>query len=265
MQRLEAAYDEAPWDEWVAGDPLGQVRRFDDPRDREAAGFVAASLAYGRVGSICSAVERVLAAMEYRPHEFLASRGWRDVDRFAGCSHRFHTPAAIVATLRAAGVAIERHGSLRDTFLLGWSPRQSDTTEALASFVDRLRQYAGPLDDPALYATRHFLASPADGSACKRLNLFLRWMVRTGPPDCGAWPEIEPSALLIPVDVHVARIARTLGWTARVTPGLAMSREVTETLRRLDPRDPTRFDFVISHLGMDGLAGRLRPKSSLPS
>lgn len=262
---MEAAYEGAPWDEWVASDPLGQVRRFDDPLDQEAAGFVAASLAYGRVSSICAAVERVLSVMEYRPHAFLASRGWCDVERLAGCSHRFHTPAAIAATLRAAGTAIERHGSLYDTFLLGWSPRQRDTSEALSAFVSRLREYAGPLDEPALYAARHFLASPSDGSACKRLNLFLRWMVRKGRPDCGVWGDVDPARLLIPVDVHVARIARRMRWTTRVTPALAMSRDVTEAMRRLDPSDPTRFDFVISHLGMDGLAHRLQPVAAVPS
>jgi uncharacterized protein (TIGR02757 family) len=265
MVNLESAYATAPWDEWVCGDPLWHVLQHPDPRDREIVGLVAASLAYGRVASIMSSVERVLAAMDHRPYEFLMAFDARDAERFSDCVHRFHTPVAIVATLTGARRVIQKHGSLKEAFLNGWSSRHPDTTAALASFVALLRENSGPLETPELYGLRHFLACPNDGSACKRLNLYLRWMVRTGTPDTGAWPEVYPAALLMPVDVHVARIARRMRWTRLATPNLAMAREITASLRRADSRDPTRFDFVISHLGMDGLDLHLQSNPVLTS
>lgn len=256
---LESAYATAPWDDWIRRDPVWHVRRFTDPRDQEIAGMIAAALAYGRVGSIMPSVERVLAAMDHRPFDFVTQFDpQRDTERFGACTHRFHTPCAVVAMLRAMQMGIERHGSLHEMYLAGYRPGARTTTEALVRYVDGLRGFTeeeyGPWGHRKdLYGWRHFLASPDDGSACKRLNLYLRWMVRTGIPDVGAWPEVSPAQLLVPVDVHVAAIARRLGWTRRASADLKMAEEITAVLRRADPEDPTRFDFVLSHLGMERL------------
>jgi uncharacterized protein (TIGR02757 family) len=253
-EALEAAHASAPWAEWVARDPLSFVRRYQDPMDQEIAGIVAASLAYGRVGSILPSVGRVLDAMENAPRRFVEEfEPERDAARFAACIHRFHTPDAIVAMLSALQAAVERHGSLGAMFLAGYDDRAVDTSDALTRFVERLRGYTSEIaDEKALYGWRHFLASPADGSACKRLHLYLRWMVRSGTPDVGAWPQISPAHLLVPVDVHVARVARRMGWSRRAAADRRMSEEITAALRLADPKDPTRFDFVLSHSGMEG-------------
>jgi uncharacterized protein (TIGR02757 family) len=256
---LEQAYSDAPWDLWIAKDPVYFVRWFADPRDQEIAGLIAAGLAYGRIGSIMPSVERVLAAMDWQPWRFVTECDPEcEPERFADCTHRFHTPRSVVVTLAVVRRALERHGSLQSLFLKGYSEHHEDTRPALTAFVDSLRGFANDLDDAWLdgagvYGLRHFLASPADGSACKRLNLYLRWMVRSGPPDVRAWPEVSPAKLLIPVDVHVARISKCLGWTTRSAADMRMSVEITNVLRRFDPTDPIRFDFVLSHLGMDGL------------
>jgi uncharacterized protein (TIGR02757 family) len=256
---LEQAYHDARWDAWIENDPLAFVRRFADPRDQEIAGIVAASLAYGRIGSIMPSVERVLAAMDWQPYRFVTECDpVCEAERFAECTHRFHTPRSVVVTLAVVRRALERHGSLRELFLKGYSVRHEDTRPALSAFVDDLRAIADELDaawrdGPAVYGLRHFLASPASGSACKRLNLYLRWMVRTGKPDVGAWPDVAPAKLIVPVDVHVARIARSQNWTSRAAPDMKMALDITSVLRRIDPADPIRFDFVVSHLGMDGL------------
>jgi uncharacterized protein (TIGR02757 family) len=251
---LEAAHARAPWEEWVAKDPLWHVRRYSDPLDQEIAGIVAASLAYGRVGSILPSVGRVLDAMDASPRRFLEGfEPLRDADRFAACTHRFHTPAAVVAMLGALQAAVARYGSLGAMFLAGYDERAADTSDALTHFVAGLRAFTPPIaDEKALYGWRHFLASPADGSACKRLHLYLRWMVRSGAPDVGAWPRISPRQLLVPVDVHVARVARRMGWSRRAAADRRMSEEITAALRLADPEDPTRFDFVLSHSGMEG-------------
>jgi uncharacterized protein (TIGR02757 family) len=254
---LESAFRDAPWERWIAGDPVAFVRRFTDPRDQEIAGLVAAALAYGRIGSIMPSVNRVLAAMDWEPYRFVTECDPEcEAERFADCTHRFHTPRALIATLVAVGRAIRRHGSLCELFLAGYRESDADIRPALTRFVNELRMLTADgagawLDEKDLYGWRHFLASPEDGSACKRLNLYLRWMVRSGTPDVGAWPGVSPAKLLIPVDVHVARIARALHWTSRASADMAMSLEITAVLRKLDPVDPVRFDFVISHLGMD--------------
>ncbi len=262
-ETLEAAYAATPWEAWIAADPLWHVRQFDDPREQEIVGLIAAGLAYGRVGSIMPSIDRVLAAMDREPFLFVTHFDpERDAPRFERCIHRFHTPDAIVAMLYATRQAIDRFGSLGAMFLAGHDEDAANTAPALAAFVDRLRAFTegghGAWSrTSALYGWQHFLASPADGSACKRLNLYLRWMARTGVPDVGAWPGIRPSQLLVPVDVHVARIAKALGWTKRATVNLAMAREITDVLRTFDPQDPTRYDFVLSHLGMERLTSRL--------
>lgn len=253
-EALEAAYARAPWDAWVAKDPLWHVRRFVDPLDQEIAGIVAASLAYGRVGSILPSVGRVLGAMDNAPRRFVEGfRLEKDAERFAGFAHRFHTPAAITAMVMAMQGAVERYGSLRALFLTGHDEAAPDTSEALTRFVRELRDLTpGEPGDKALYGWRHFLACPTDGSACKRLHLYLRWMVRPGVPDVGAWPEVSPAKLLVPVDVHVANVARRMGWTRRASADRRMAEEITAVLRRADPLDPTRFDFILSHSGMEG-------------
>jgi uncharacterized protein (TIGR02757 family) len=252
---IEQAYSDAPWDLWIEKDPVSFVRRFDDPRDQEIAGLIAASLAYGRIGSILPSVERVLAAMDWQPWRFVTGCDPEcEAQRFDDCTHRFHTPRSVVVTLAVVRRALEHHGSLHALFLSGYSEADSDVRPGLTAFVNELRGFAHDLDGAGSYGLRHFLASPADGSACKRLNLYLRWMVRNESPDVGAWPGISPAKLLIPVDVHVARIAKCLGWTTRLSADMRMSLEITDVLRRLDPADPIRFDFVLSHLGMDGLA-----------
>lgn len=255
---LEQAYADAPWDLWIAKDPVSFVRRFADPRDQEIVGLIAAGLAYGRIGSIMPSVERVLVAMDWQPYRFVSECDPEcEAERFAYCTHRFHTPRSLVVTLAVVRRALERHGSLGALFLRGYSGQDEDTRPALTAFVDALRGLADNLDDTwqdgtGAYGLRHFLASPADGSACKRLNLYLRWMVRSGPPDVQAWPDVSPAKLLIPVDVHVSRLAKRFGWTGRSAADMRMSVEITKVLRRMDPVDPIRYDFVISHIGMEG-------------
>lgn len=252
------------WEDWVCSDPIGVVRSYTDPLDQEIAGFIAASLSYGRVTSICQSVRKALDRFIPNPRDFVLNMPESASD-FSGFSHRFHTPEAMCLLVLTLRRALHKYGSLKALFLKGWKETHISTEFALAAFVDELRALA-PLADCCAgsegYAFRHFLASPRDGSACKRLHLFLRWMVRTGPPDLGAWIEIPASALMTPVDVHVAAIARSQGWTRRKNPDALMSREITEVWKTVDPEDPIRFDFVLSHLGMEGmpeLAGAVIP------
>jgi uncharacterized protein (TIGR02757 family) len=151
--------------------------------------------------------------------------------------------------------ALEKHGSLEALFVRFDDPSREDVGATLAGFVE---EFLGgdvtaffadgqiPPDSPV----RHFLPSPEAGSACKRLCLFLRWMIRREEPDLGLWTSIDPRRLVIPLDTHVARIGRYLGLTTRLSGDWRAALEVSAGLRRVAPQDPIRFDFPLAHLGI---------------
>ena len=154
--------------------------------------------------------------------------------------------------------ALGEHGSLRELFLRGYEPRDPNVGGSLTRFVDALLAYdARPIatrrSERAGSGVRYLLPRPADGSACKRLNMFLRWVVRPDDGlDLGIWPEVSPALLVIPLDTHSARVARALNLTRRVTTDWRAAEEVTQSLRRYDPEDPVRYDFALCHVSMSG-------------
>jgi uncharacterized protein (TIGR02757 family) len=267
MSRRLRALADACGRDYLDTDPVGIVRRFDAPPDREIAALVASGLAYGRVASIRSSVERVLAAMEEAPGRFVdAFDERRDGRRFAGFAHRFTRGAAIARLFLLVRRAREQAGSLEAFFLAGDPDPRAETYErAMAAFVDRLFALDSRDDAPARGA-RWLVPSPASGSLCKRPCLFLRWMVRPDDGvDCGVWTRASRARLVMPLDTHLVRVATTLGWTRRRSPSWAMALDVTRRLRAIAPDDPVRFDFALSRLGILGLlsapGGRLaRPQ-----
>lgn len=242
----------------LAGDPLVFLHRYSDPRDVEVAGLIAALFAFGRVAQILATVERVLGTLGPRPSE--AIRRFdpsRDATGHAGFVHRWCRARDLVGLLAAIRGALEGWGSLESLFLAGYAPGRSDTMRrALAAFAGTLRGLAaetaaGARPDRTGRALRFLLPDPESGSACKRLNLYLRWMVRRDDPlDRGVWRSVSPADLVMPLDTHVARIARNLGLSARRAADWRMAEEVTAALRRIDPGDPTRFDFALCRLGI---------------
>jgi len=153
---------------------------------------------------------------------------------------------------------LSTRGSLEQFFLDGDDPSSPDIAPGLERFCARAKAvdfgsaYRRGADAPGV--TR-FFAQPSGGSACKRLNLFLRWMVRRDQVDLGVWARVSPARLVVPLDVHVIRVGQCLGLTAYRSPGWRMAASITEALRALDPEDPVRYDFALCHLGMKGLCG----------
>ena len=149
---------------------------------------------------------------------------------------------------------IREEGSIRSFFLRGYNERDEDIGPSLSRFVRAIRELEREPFYPSLpfrgSGIHHFLADPSDGSGCKRLNLFLRWMVRRDGLDLGLWQEVSPSKLVIPLDTHVSRIGRRIGLTKRRSPGWRMALEITETLRGFDPQDPVKYDFALCRVGM---------------
>lgn len=211
----------------LADDPLGLVR---GAGDRETGALVAAALAFGNVKGIRRSVATALRAVD----------GDRAVLR--GFRHRWIDGRDVARLLDGIGRARSHHGSLEELFLAG---DDGDLGRALDRFCDALR---GPRPSRGL---RFLLPRPADGSACKRPLLFLRWVVRPDDgADLGLWRRVDPARLVVPLDTHVHRIAFWLGLTDRRTPGWRTALDVTRALRRIDPRDPVRFDFALAHLGI---------------
>lgn len=249
---LEQTLAARDWRADLAADPVSRLHRYADPRDREVAGLVAAAITYGRVAMILRNLDSVLHVMGPSPAAY-ARAFTPSTDRafFAGFAHRWTRGADLVALLRRVRRLLERHGSLEAALAFGLRPDDPDVVAALGRFIDALRAPARGLG-PVPRALRSLLAHPADGSACKRTLIWLRWMVRRDDIDPGGFTAIAPAALVVPIDTHVARIAGYLGLTARKTPDLAMAREVTASLRAIAPEDPLRYDFALCHLGIAG-------------
>jgi uncharacterized protein (TIGR02757 family) len=252
LDRLVVDYDHR----FLATDPLALVRNYDDPPDREVAGLVASCLAYGSVPGIQRSVREALSPLGGSPAAALESLSGRDLLlRYRGFRHRFTAGRDLAALLWTAREMQRSHGSIGAFFGEGHRSGRVTVREALISFVRRaLDRDLAPFyrrGPGAGEGIRFLLPSPEDGSACKRLNLYLRWMVRRDDGlDLGIWRNIHPRQLVIPVDTHVARIATYIGLTRRRSPDWEMAEEITGSLRALDPRDPVRYDFALSRLGI---------------
>lgn len=231
-------------------DPLCIPHTFEQPMDRELAAWIAAHLAYGRVAPMLKAIRRALAPLGPCPADWLRDTPPEAVRTelrhgLQGWVWRFHTAEDLVEWILAwRRLDAESSGGL-EPHLLPTDDRSADT--ALSALVQRLRS-----ELPPTHGTRFSLPDPLESAACKRWRMFLRWMVRTEWPDLGLWSRYPASELVIPLDTHVARIARLAGLSSRRTPDGAMAREITEALRAGDARDPLRFDFALSHLGILG-------------
>ena len=232
----------------LAGDPLGLVRPYADPRDREVAGLVASGLAFGLVTTILRSTRAVLGALGARPAKNLlrASRA-ETLDRFR---HRWIRGEDVTLLLLTIREMLRTSKSVEAFFLEGYAPEHEHVGPALDSFSRRAKRIGATLGRPGR-GFACFFPEPSGGSAVKRLNLFLRWMVRPDDGiDLGVWTSIPASALIIPVDTHVAQIGRSIGLTDRRTAGFATALDMTRSLRRLDPDDPVRYDFAIAQLGI---------------
>ncbi len=245
----------------IAADPVEFPRGYPDAADAEVAGLVAVSLAYGRADVFKPAVARVLAAMGPSPAGFAeAFAAAPDRAAFDGFLYRFNRPADVAALVAAAGHLRRQHGGLGRRFAALFREERGGPTAlrpALARLAEELRrapQVAPLLRGRGARGLRHLLPDPAGPGASKRWNLYLRWMVR-GPDgvDLGLWNEVPASALVVPLDTHLHRVARALGLTARRDASWRTAEEITASLRRIDPEDPVRYDFALCHLGMSGL------------
>lgn len=259
---LDALYRTYDFAGRLAHDPVMFPKMYKKKADMEAAGLVASTLAYGRVALFMPVVGRILKTMGDSPSEYLRHFDLRAARRaLRGVRYRFQGTDDILALLYVAGKLMRRHGSIERAFMAGYSKGDPDTGAALAGLVDEVMD----IDTSKVYGTKkkprgftQLFPSPKGGSACKRLNLYLRWMVRNSDIDLGLWRGVAPSKLVIPLDAHIGRVARCLGFTERKADGWKTAVEITEALKKFDARDPLKYDFALCHRGIMGLCGKNR-------
>ena len=239
---LEAAYKKFNRREFIHPDPLEFVYRYDAPGDREAAGFIAAALAYGNVTQILKSVEKVLAPMGPSPALWLhRTPPEKIIAAFSRFKHRFTTGREMAVFLINMKTALEKHGSLESCFLEHYKPAEETLAGAIYAFVNDFNLKA---------CATTLTPCPEKKSSFKRLNLFLRWMVRHDAVDPGVWKKIPAARLIIPLDTHMFQVAKKMGLTARKDTSKRTALEITAAFRAVCPLDPVRYDFSLTRAGI---------------
>ncbi|TNF50914.1 TIGR02757 family protein [bacterium] len=241
--RFDRLYHKYNRPEFVDPDPLGTIYRYHGIRDREIAALIASSLAYGKALQIVRTLSNVFELMPF-PAEYLKSATRQSIaDDFSGFRHRWTTGEEMVCLLWGIKMVVDEFGSLEACFAYGFSEDDENIVNALASFSRQVRAHF-------VSSRNSLLPDPHRGSACKRLNLFLRWLVREDDVDPGGWKRVSQAKLIIPLDTHMHRISRRLGFTKRKQADLKTALEVTRAFKMINPDDPVRYDFSLTRLGI---------------
>ncbi len=241
---LESIFTHYHRRELVHPDPLEFLYRYPQVRDREVVGLVAASLAYGTVKQILSSVSFILDFMGETPGNFLEETTDQKFKKYLGTfKHRWHTADDLAGLLTAIKSVLKNHGSLNALFLKGYDESHPDIFESLCCFVETLRAYSP-------HMRKNLLPLPQRGSACKRLLMYLRWMVRCDEVDPGGWKNISPAKLIVPLDTHMHTKCLELGFTKSKQANLKTAREVTNHFRKIAPTDPVKYDFCLTRPGI---------------
>lgn len=243
-ESLEALYERFNDPSHIHPDPLEFVVMFPDTRDREIVALLAACLAYGRVQTILKSVSAILTSIDGTPYDFVISQSPSEFGKiYRNFTHRFTKGRDIAHLMQGIKGILETHGSLYRCFLYHDRPEAETILPPLTGFVEELRRAAGA-------ALPFLLPDPEKGSALKRQNLFLRWMVRKDRVDPGGWDEVAPTKLLYPLDTHIYTFALRAGLTRRKSADLKTALEITEKFRKLNPQDPVKYDFALTRVGI---------------
>ncbi|EAZ79203.1 TIGR02757 family protein [Algoriphagus machipongonensis] len=233
---------------FISHDPISIPHRFSKKQDIEIAGFFAAILAWGQRKTIINKCIELFQMMDNAPHEFLLHHSDNDLKPLVNFKHRTFNDIDTLYFVHFLSWFYKKHESLEEAFLLGWNSEINAMESMLISF----HEYFFHLPD-APHRTRKHIANPARKAACKRINMFLRWMVRKDNKgvDFGIWDRIQPSQLICPCDLHVDRVGRKLGLITRKQTDWLTALELTQKLREFDPNDPVKYDFALFGLGVE--------------
>jgi uncharacterized protein (TIGR02757 family) len=243
---LDSKVDEYNQPSFIINDPISIPRLFSKKQDIEIAGFFAAVFSWGNRTTIINKSKELMQRMDMAPHQFITQHRENDLQKLQGFKHRTFHYTDLLYFIEFLSLHYFKNNSLEKAFSSGIGKKDSTVENGLNYF----RKYFFNYDHEK--RTEKHIASPQTGSTCKRLNMFLRWMVRSEQQgvDFGIWKKISPSQLVCPVDVHVARVAKKLGLLKRKQVDWLAAKELTEALRKLDKEDPVKYDFALFNLGI---------------
>lgn len=232
---------------FIPADPISIPHLFSKKEDIEIAGFFAAIFSWGNRTTIIRKSKELMQLMDHAPHDFCLNHTDQDLKKMMQFKHRTFNSTDLLYFISFFKMHYEQYSSLENAFSRWMQKNDINTEKALNGFYN----YFFSLEDVPKRTMKH-IASPAKKATCKRLNMFLRWMVRRDKCgiDFGIWKTISPAQLVVPLDVHVARVARRFELVGRNTTDWQTAVELTDEMKRLDPRDPVKYDFALFALGV---------------
>jgi uncharacterized protein (TIGR02757 family) len=236
----------------ISPDPLQFLHLYKNERDIEVIGFLASIFAYGNVKQINNSLEKIRVIVKNKPYSYVVKFTAKDYKDFEGLKHRFYSQEDFVNLFLVLSHICKNYNSLKNLFLNSYNPQEPNLKNSISKFsnhlIETVKLISGQKNVTA--GIKFMFPNPEKGSACKRMNLFLRWMVRKDELDFGLWNEIPVNKLIIPVDTHIAKICKSLKLTSRKHVSWKMAEEITEKLKKFDPDDPVKYDFALCHTGM---------------
>lgn len=231
----------------IASDPLEIIHSLKDKKDIEIFAFLASIFAYGNVKQINSTLQRIIELTNSKPYNFIKSYSGNN---HLGIKHRFYSEEDINRLFILLNQVLKDYTSLYNLFIKGYSNEHKNVKQSISAFSKYfLSNYKRQFGEPSL-GIKFMFPLPEKGSACKRMNLFLRWMIRKDKLDFGLWNSIPANKLVIPVDTHIAQISKKLKLTSRKNISWKMAEEITENLKMFDEKDPVKYDFSLCHFNM---------------
>jgi uncharacterized protein (TIGR02757 family) len=245
---LDKKYKQYNRKDFIVNDPICIPHLFSKKQDIEIAAFIASVLAWGQRITIINKCKELLQRMDNAPHDFVKNHKDADLKKLLGFKHRTFNDTDLLYFIAFFSSFYHKHNSLEDAFVQGKLYKESNTGKALMDFHELFFSLE---DFPE--RTRKHISTPARKSACKRLNMFLRWMVRKDKSevDFGIWSKIDSSQLICPCDVHVERVGRKLGLISRPQTDWQTAVELTDKLKEFDAKDPVKYDFALFGLGIE--------------
>ncbi len=234
----------------IEPDPLQFLHLYKNKNDIELVGFLSSIFAYGNVKQILNTLHSLNNILQPEPFNFIISFNRK---KKVPVKHRFYSQEDVNALFVLLNRTVKKYGSLKGLFLKGYSSSDKNVKKGITNFSEHfLKEYSGLFGKPT-HGIKFMFPSPEKGSACKRMNLFLRWMVRKDELDFGIWNEIPANKLIIPVDTHIAKISKNLKLTSLKNVSWKMAEEITFNLKKFDADDPVKYDFALCHIGMRNL------------
>ncbi len=240
-KQLETLYGKYNKYNLISPDPLQFVHVYKNNADREVVALIAACFAYGNVKQIIKTVDKILAILGPAPKDFLLKTDKAALNKaFDGFKYRFTTQEELVTFLLAIQAVLKKYDTLENLFAAQYE-KSKDYIAALRAFAAEIRRH-GKVDT--------LIPNPEKGSALKRLNLCLRWCIRKDEVDPGCWSKIPSACLIVPLDVHMHRVARMLGLTKRNQADMKTAQEISRAFAAFCPQDPIRYDFCLTRFGI---------------